>query len=548
MPDAFSKHVTPNQTPQRERASHRQVKNNAGGYTFKVGDKERLDRFLTLGTEGGTYYVNERKLTRDNAAFVNSLAESSRSELIDQTLAISEAGRAPRNNAALFALAATSLSDDVRYRQRALDVLPRIARTGSHFETWIKYVRMYRGWGPQLVKAAQRWYLSKEPDQLAYQLLKYKSRDGWSHRDILRLCGRKSVGDYISPQHDALFKYVMKDEFDVNHVPALVSVAAAAHSTTNVREWVRLIKMNRSLSHEMLPSEALAEKDVWMALLEGGNIPLNALVTNLSRLTRLGIIAPLSAGSSLVTSKLTDQEYILKSRIHPIKVLMAIRAYERGRAIKGKTSWTPVQPVMDALDDMFYKSFGTVTPSGKRTAIAIDVSGSMADPNFTPMHTKLYEDTGLTARDIAACMALIVMKTEPEYAVVGFSGGYGRSGIEPLNISPRMRLDDVVRAMGQVYAGGTDCSLPMIWAMENNFAVDTFQISTDNETHGGRMHPHQALKEYRRRSGINARMQVIAATATDFTIADPLDPGTLDVAGFDAAVPNLLSAHARGDI
>jgi 60 kDa SS-A/Ro ribonucleoprotein len=30
-------------------------------------------------------------------------------------------------------------------------------------------------------------------------------------------------------------------------------------------------------------------------------------------------------------------------------------------------------------------------------------------------------------------------------------------------------------------------------------------------------------------------------TATDFTIADPSDPGMLDVAGFDSAVPTLLT-------
>jgi 60 kDa SS-A/Ro ribonucleoprotein len=39
---------------------------------------------------------------------------------------------------------------------------------------------------------------------------------------------------------------------------------------------------------------------------------------------------------------------------------------------------------------------------------------------------------------------------------------------------------------------------------------------------------------------------VIGMTATNFTIADPNDPGTLDVAGFDAAVPQIVSEFARG--
>jgi len=62
------------------------------------------------------------------------------------------------------------------------------------------------------------------------------------------------------------------------------------------------------------------------------------------------------------------------------------------------------------------------------------------------------------------------------------------------------------------------------------------------------VHPHQALAEYREKTGIPARMSVVGMTATDFTIADPEDPGSMDVAGFDSAVPALLVDFARGDI
>jgi 60 kDa SS-A/Ro ribonucleoprotein len=63
----------------------------------------------------------------------------------------------------------------------------------------------------------------------------------------------------------------------------------------------------------------------------------------------------------------------------------------------------------------------------------------------------------------------------------------------------------------------------------------------------GNVHPHQALRKYRDWSGIDARLVVVGLTATDFTIADPADPGMLDIAGFDSALPTLLtdfSAHA----
>jgi len=39
---------------------------------------------------------------------------------------------------------------------------------------------------------------------------------------------------------------------------------------------------------------------------------------------------------------------------------------------------------------------------------------------------------------------------------------------------------------------------------------------------------------------------VLATSASKFTIADPSDAGMLDIAGFDAAVPALVTEFSRG--
>jgi 60 kDa SS-A/Ro ribonucleoprotein len=152
-------------------------------------------------------------------------------------------------------------------------------------------------------------------------------------------------------------------------------------------------------------------------------------------------------------------------------------------------------------------------------------------------------DYPFTAREIAAAMSMIVARTEPQYQFLGFS-----NTLIPLPISASQRLDDVVRTVSGLPFGGTDCALPMMWAQQQSLAVDTFQVWTDDETWAGRMHPHEALAQYRKFSGINARLQVCAVTPTEFSIADPKDAGMLDVSGFDSAVPSLLADHARGDI
>ena len=49
------------ETPQTSAIPGKQmVKNNAGGFVFKIDKWQRLMRFLILGAESGTYYVNQK--------------------------------------------------------------------------------------------------------------------------------------------------------------------------------------------------------------------------------------------------------------------------------------------------------------------------------------------------------------------------------------------------------------------------------------------------------------------------------------------------------
>jgi 60 kDa SS-A/Ro ribonucleoprotein len=118
--------------------------------------------------------------------------------------------------------------------------------------------------------------------------------------------------------------------------------------------------------------------------------------------------------------------------------------------------------------------------------------------------------------------------------------------VTPLAISPRQRLDDAVRKVSDLPFGGTDCALPMLYALDKEREIDTFVILTDSETWAGDVHPAQALADYRRASGIDARLAVVGMVSNGFSIADPNDPGQLDVVGFDTATPQLVSDFARG--
>ena len=85
----------------------------------------------------------------------------------------------------------------------------------------------------------------------------------------------------------------------------------------------------------------------------------------------------------------------------------------------------------------------------------------------------------------------------------------------------------------------------MLYAQALEREVDTFVVYTDAETWVGDVHPVQALRDYRRASGIDARLVVVGMASNGFSIADPADAGMLDVVGFDAATPQILAEFAR---
>jgi 60 kDa SS-A/Ro ribonucleoprotein len=109
-----------------------------------------------------------------------------------------------------------------------------------------------------------------------------------------------------------------------------------------------------------------------------------------------------------------------------------------------------------------------------------------------------------------------------------------------------MRLDTAVAATAGLPFGATDCSLPMRWALERGIEADAFVVYTDSETWAGPVHPVEALREYRRKTGIAAKLVVVGLVSNGFSIADPADPGMLDVVGFDTAAPTLIADFIRG--
>ncbi len=554
----YIKHFVSLFTPQKDQARPGQVANSAGGYVFTLDKWARLDRWLILGSEGGTYYASERQLTRDNAKTIAECLGEDGLRTVARIVSVSESGRAPKNATAIFALAMAAGDANQETRKAALAAVPRVCRTGTDLFHFVRDVEGFRKWGRGLRTAIAGWYNDKPVDRVAYQALKYRERDGWSHRDVLRLAHPKAP----TPQHDALYRFIVGGEealsketprgkpIDVALLPPFVRAFGELRAATDKHQVVSMIRDHR-FTHEMLLTEWKNDVDVWAALLP--DMPQGALLRNLGKMTSVGLLAPMSDAARLVASRLTDKDRLARARIHPIAVLSALKVYEQGHGERAKQranalSWTPVREVVDALNEAFHLAFKSIEPTGKRHLLALDVSGSMGTGMIAGV-------PGLVPRVAAAAMAMATARAEKDYAVVAFTAapngyggqwGGGTAGITSLPISATQRLDDVLRTTDGLPMGGTDCSLPMIWAQKNKVPVDTFVIYTDNETWAGEVHPFQALREYRQKMGRAARLIVVGMTATSFTIADPTDAGMLDVVGFDSSAPQVMADFTRG--
>lgn len=512
-----------------------QIPNSAGGYVWAVDDWTRLARFLVLGSEGGSYYAAETKLTLENAEAVRRCILADGRRTVQEIVAVSDAGRAPRNDPALFALAMCSSFGDNPTRRAALEVLPKVARIGTHLFHFAEYVDGMRGWGRGLREAVARWYEGQpSASALANQVVKYRQRDGWSHRDLLRLAHTKTQ----DPIRNAIYHWVVDGWESVGPEPhpddvlRIIWAFERLQRATTDAEAAALVR-EYTLPMETVPTERRG-KEVWEAVLPHAG--LTFLIRNLVNLSRVGILRKGAWNEvKAVTDRLTDASQLKRARIHPIQLLSALTVYRQGEGTRGG-KWEVVPDVVEALDQAFHLSFGNVEKAGGRWVLALDVSGSMGMGQVAGV-------SGLTPHMAAAAMAMVTYKVEPEVEVVAFC-----DKMTPLTLTRSQRLDDVLEKTSGLAFGRTDCSLPMQWALQNRVQADTFVVYTDNETWFGEVHPAQALRLYRQQTGIAARLVVVGMVSNGFTIADPNDAGMLDVVGFDTSAPEVIRQFAASGL
>jgi hypothetical protein len=301
---------------------------------------------------------------------------------------------------------------------------------------------------------------------------------------------------------------------------------------------VKLMDQNKKIQREHLPTELLNTPQIWDALLNG--MGMTALIRNLGKLSQVGIA---STKAPEIIKMLTDAKNVKDSKVHPLQILVGMKTYSQGKGDLGSMTWTPNSYITTALSTTFRQAFGNITPTGKRYMLGLDVSGSMS-------MCMCAGAKNITPREGSIAMAMMTLHAEgaQNVHIYGFSNiFYNFNG----KIRPEMTIQDAIKAT-DVPFGATDCALPMTEALkmytQSGIVFDVFCVYTDSETYAPNIHPQVALENYRKATGVDAKLIVVGMASNSLSIADPKDKNTLNLAGFDTSTPELMSMFVRGEI
>ena len=142
-----------------------------------------------------------------------------------------------------------------------------------------------RGWGRGIRTAVSNWYLNKDIDSLINQLIKYKNRHGWTHKDAIAKAHTKPR----TPEQNYIFKTLFNEDsfsepaINNNIMKYVTGMNFSKIVGNDVKKAISLIE-TYGFPREVVPTDMLNEKDIWDALINQ-NMGYTALIRNLGKMT-----------------------------------------------------------------------------------------------------------------------------------------------------------------------------------------------------------------------------------------------------------------------
>jgi 60 kDa SS-A/Ro ribonucleoprotein len=413
--------------------------NREGAPAYRMKPYQALAQLAVTGTFNRTFYAGAGEQLDE----VLELAWQVQSDYLAKTAVYAfEQGRMKDMPALLLAVLSAMEGNEFN---RAF---PRIVRNGKMLRTFVQMIRSgvagRKSLGTRPKRLVQAW-LETASDA---QLMRAAVGNQPSLADVIKMVHPKPK----CRSREAFFGYLIGKPYDVGALPEVVKAFEA-------------FKRDRTLPVPDVPFQMLTAleltKEHWVQIAEKAGWQM--LRQNLNTFARNGVF-DVPGFTGMIAGRLRDPDTIRRAGVLPYQVMVACQYADQG---------VPYE-VYDALQDAMEIALERVPKVEGRVVVCPDVSGSMQSPvtGYRPGAT-----TAVRCVDVAALVAAAMLRTNPETVVLPFE----RTVVD-IRLNPRDTVLTNARKLAAVGGGGTNCSAPLEWLVEQRAKVDLVVFVSDNQS------------------------------------------------------------------
>ncbi|MNO44635.1 hypothetical protein D3C76_348820 [compost metagenome] len=358
---------------------------------------------------------------------------------------------------------------------------------------------MGRGEGGRAVKRQVNRFLAGVSE---YWAIKYNGR------------GRGySLGDAIATAHpkpedlkqQALFRYLRGLEANLALLPQVEALENLKLVSTE-EEMIAWIERGK-LPYETVTGAIKPSKAVWEALLY--QMPTFALLRHMNAMQRAGVLEE-KRNLDYVVNRITDEQALKKAKIMPFRLATAFRQVDHPE-------------LRDALREAAELTFDNLPELGEKTAIFLDISGSMNGQYL----------------EIGSVFALALYKKTQGSSL------FWLFDTEVVDARPS-RKDSILTQAAQIHArGGTDTGTPVRKLIQERRKVDQIIIITDEQQNSGSPF-YEQLRLYRSKVNRDVKAFVVDIAPYQRAMVPDQDPQTFYIYGWSDTVLSYIAQSVKG--
>lgn len=255
---------------------------------------------------------------------------------------------------------------------------------------------------------------------------------------------------------------------------------------------------------------------------------------NLNALAKHGVFSDPEIVEA-VASRLSNREELVKARQFPYQLFTAIRNV--GAEVPSR--------IKVALGAALDHSLTLVPPLGGKVMVFVDVSGSMDSP--VTGERKPGQTTVVSCKQVAALFAAVMVKTNPDAVVYGFSYSATR-----VTLNPRDPAETMAAQIAALPSGCTSIAAPLDRAIAEKQKADTVIWLSDNESwndspcHSRGTRTAELWRMFKRENRGARAVMVDLAPNAHAQLPSGL-PEVLHVGGFSDAVFDVIRHFGSGE-